>query len=307
MTQPQITLRQLLEAGVHFGHQKPNRNPLMQPYVHSTRNGIDILDLTQTAGMLETALSAITDTLSKGGRLLYVGTKRQAQKTIADSAEAAAQHYINQRWMGGILTNWKTVSNSLGRLKAVEEQLAQGTSGLTKKERLGLEKQQRKLLASLGGVREMGGVPDIIFIIDVNKEAIAVAEARKLGITVVAVVDSNASPIGIDHMIPGNDDAARAIELYCDLVTKAAVEGMRRHLEKSGVDIGANAEGLVQELPEPDPDPELPEPKPEPNQHNDPTPNTPAGDDDTNTNTPTETISDTLETTPKTTPANTKS
>jgi small subunit ribosomal protein S2 len=185
--------------------------------------------------------------VAKGGRILFVGTKRQAQKPVADAAERCAQYYMNHRWLGGTLTNWKTVSNSISRLKEIDARMAEGLEGLTKKERLGMERDQTKLQASLGGIREMGGVPDLIFVIDVNKEDLAIAEARKLGIPVVAVVDTNCSPDGVDYIIPGNDDAARAIALYCDLVSRAALDGMSAQLETAGVDIGALEENSVEE------------------------------------------------------------
>ncbi len=239
MALPEFTLRQLLEAGVHFGHQTQRWNPRMAEYIYGERNGIHIIDLTQTVPMLERALVAIRDTVAKGGRILFVGTKRQAQKAIAEAAEKSAQYYMNHRWLGGTLTNWKTVSQSIQRLKAIDEQLAHGADGLTKKERLGMEREQAKLQASLGGIREMGGLPDLLFVIDVNKENLAILEARKLGIPVVAVVDTNCSPEGIDYVIPGNDDAARAIALYCDLAARAALEGMSAQMGAAGIDIGA--------------------------------------------------------------------
>jgi small subunit ribosomal protein S2 len=239
MALPEFSMRQLLEAGVHFGHQTARWNPRMGPYIYGSRNGIHIVDLTQTAPMLEEALRVIRDTVARGGRILFVGTKRQAQKSIADAAEKSAQFYMNHRWLGGTLTNWQTVSQSINRLKAIDEAAERGFEGLTKKERLGLEREQAKLQASLGGIREMGGVPDLLFVIDVNKEDLAIQEAQKLGIPVVAVVDTNCSPKGVDFVIPGNDDAARAIQLYCDLVARAALEGMSTQLGNAGVDIGA--------------------------------------------------------------------
>ena len=236
---PEFSMRQLLEAGVHFGHQTQRWNPRMAPYIYGERNGIHIIDLTQTVPMLDAALNAIHQTVSRGGRLLFVGTKRQAQKAVADAAERSAQHYINHRWLGGTLTNWKTVSNSINRLKQIDELMAAGAQGLTKRERLSMEREQAKLQASLGGIREMGGVPDMLFVIDVNKEDLAIAEAKKLGIPVVAVVDTNCPPEGVDYIIPGNDDAARAISLYCDLVARAALAGMSAQMGAAGIDIGA--------------------------------------------------------------------
>ncbi len=247
MALPEFTMRQLLEAGVHFGHQTQRWNPRMAPYIYGARNGIHIMDLTQTVPMLDQALNVIRETVAKGGSILFVGTKRQAQQPIAEAAEKCAQYYMNHRWLGGTLTNWQTVSQSINRLKAIDEQAEQGFAGLTKKERLGMERDQGKLQASLGGIREMGGRPDLIFVIDVKKEALAVAEANKLGIPVVAVVDTNCSPDGIDYIIPGNDDASRAIALYCDLAARAALDGMSAQLGAAGVDIGAMEEAPVEE------------------------------------------------------------
>ncbi|MEY8097913.1 30S ribosomal protein S2 [Falsihalocynthiibacter sp. S25ZX9] len=248
MALPDFTMRQLLEAGVHFGHQTPRWNPRMGPYIYGARNGIHILDLTQTVPMLDQALQVVRDTTAKGGRILFVGTKRQAQKPVAEAAEKCAQYFMNHRWLGGTLTNWKTVSASISRLKTFDEKLENGGEGLTKKERLGMERQQGKLQASLGGIREMGGVPDLLFVIDVNKEQLAIAEANKLGIPVVAIVDSNCSPDGIDYIIPGNDDAARAIALYTDLVARAALDGMTAQMGAAGVDLGELEEALVEEV-----------------------------------------------------------
>ncbi len=246
MALPEFTMRQLLEAGVHFGHQTQRWNPRMGEYIYGDRNGIHILDLTQTVPMLDAALNVIRETVAKGGRVLFVGTKRQAQKPVADAAERCAQYYMNHRWLGGTLTNWKTVSQSINRLKKFDEQMAEGAEGLTKKERLGIEREQSKLQASLGGIREMGGVPDLLFVIDVNKEDLAIAEAKKLGIPVVAIVDTNCPPDGIDYVIPGNDDAARAIALYCDLASRAALDGMSAQMGAAGVDLGA-MEATVEE------------------------------------------------------------
>jgi small subunit ribosomal protein S2 len=239
MALPEFTMRQLLEAGVHFGHQTQRWNPRMAEFIYGDRNGIHIVDLTQTVPMLDAALQVVRDTVAKGGRVLFVGTKRQAQKSIAEAAEKSAQYYMNHRWLGGTLTNWKTVSQSISRLKQIDEVMASGAEGLTKKERLGMEREQAKLQASLGGIREMGGLPDLLFVIDVNKEDLAILEAQKLGIPVVAVVDTNCSPKGVDYIIPGNDDAARAIALYCDLVSRAALDGMTAQMGAAGVDLGA--------------------------------------------------------------------
>ncbi|MCF7700586.1 30S ribosomal protein S2 [Loktanella sp. M215] len=247
MALPEFSMRQLLEAGVHFGHQTARWNPKMGEYIYGARNGIHIMDLTQTVPMLDQALQVIRDTVAKGGRILFVGTKRQAQAPIKDAAEKSAQFYMNHRWLGGTLTNWQTVSQSINRLKQIDEASENGFAGLTKKERLGMEREQGKLTASLGGIREMGGVPDLIFVIDVNKEDLAILEAQKLGIPVVAVVDTNCSPKGVDYVIPGNDDAARAIQLYCDLAARAALDGMSAQLGAAGVDMGAMEELMAEE------------------------------------------------------------
>ena len=246
MALPEFSMRQLLEAGVHFGHQTQRWNPRMGPYIYGARNGIHIMDLTQTVPMLDQALQVIRDTVAKGGSILFVGTKRQAAQPVAEAAEKCAQYYMN-RWLGGTLTNWQTVSKSIQRLKHIDEQAEVGFAGLTKKERLGMERDQGKLQASLGGIREMGGRPDLIFVIDVKKEALAIAEANKLGIPVVAVVDTNCSPDGVDYLIPGNDDAARAIGLYCDLAARAALDGMSAQLGAAGVDLGAMEEAPAEE------------------------------------------------------------
>ena len=239
MALPEFTMRQLLEAGVHYGHQTSRWNPKMGPYIYGDRNGIHILDLTQTVPLLDAALNVIRDTVAKGGRILFVGTKRQAQRPVAEAAEKCAQYFMNHRWLGGTLTNWQTVSKSITRLKQLDEQMAKGVEGLTKKERLGMEREQGKLQASLGGIRDMGAVPDLLFVIDVGKEDLAILEAQKLGIPVIGIVDTNCSPKGVDYIIPGNDDAARAIALYCDLVSRAALDGMSAQLGAAGVDLGA--------------------------------------------------------------------
>lgn len=244
---PEFTLRQLLEAGVHYGHQTHRWNPRMGPYIYGAKNGIHIMDLTQTVPLLDAALNAARECTAKGGRILFVATKRQAQKAIADAAERSAQYYMNHRWLGGTLTNWQTVSKSIARLKSFDEQLETGAEGMTKKERLGMERQQGKLQASLGGIREMGGVPDLLVVIDTNKEALAIAEANKLGIPVIAVLDSNCKPEGVDYPIPGNDDAARAITLYCDLIARAALDGMTAQMGASGVDLGAMIDAPAEE------------------------------------------------------------
>ena len=249
MALPEFSLRQLLEAGVHFGHQTQRWDPLMEPYIYGSRNGIHILDLTQTVPMLDQALNIVRETVAKGGSILFVGTKRQASSPIAEAAEKCAQYYMNHRWLGGTLTNWKTVSQSIQRLKSIDEQVASGSiEGLTKKERLGVEREHAKLKASFDGIAEMGGLPDLVFVVDVKKEALAVAEANKLGIPVVAVVDTNCSPSGVDYMIPGNDDASRAIGLYCDLISRAALDGMSAQLGAAGVDLGEMDESPTEEI-----------------------------------------------------------
>jgi small subunit ribosomal protein S2 len=248
MALPEFSMRQLLEAGVHYGHQTQRWNPRMAEFIYGERNGIHIFDLTQTVPMLDAALQAIRDTVAKGGRVLFVGTKRQAQKAVAEAAEKSAQYYMNHRWLGGTLTNWKTVSQSIQRLKAIDETLAGGAEGLTKKERLQMDREQAKLQASLGGIREMGGLPDLLFVIDVNKEDLAILEAKKPGIPVVAIVDTNCSPKGVDYVIPGNDDAARAIALYCDLASRAALDGMTAQMGAAGVDLGALEASIEEEL-----------------------------------------------------------
>lgn len=239
MALPEFSMRQLLEAGVHFGHQTHRWDPKMKSYIFGDRNGIHVIDLSQTVPLMHQALVKIRDVVAGGGRVLFVGTKRQAQAPIAEAATRCAQYYMNVRWLGGTLTNWQTISNSIRRLKEMEELLAGGGKGLTKKEQLQLGRDKDKLNASLGGIRELGGLPDILFVIDVKKESIAVKEANKLGIPVVAVVDTNCSPEGVDFIIPGNDDASRAIALYCNLVADAVIDGISASQASLGVDIGA--------------------------------------------------------------------
>ncbi len=248
MALPDFSMRQLLEAGVHYGHQTARWNPKMAEFIYGDKNGIHILDLTQTVPLLDTALQVVRDTVARGGRILFVGTKRQAQKPIAEAADKCAQFYMNHRWLGGTLTNWQTVSKSIQRLKQIDELMANGAEGLTKKERLNIEREQTKLQASLGGIREMGGVPDLLFIIDVGKEDLAILEAQKLGIPVVGVVDTNCSPKGVTYVIPGNDDAARAIQMYCDLVARAALDGMSAQMGAAGIDLGALDEAPEEEV-----------------------------------------------------------
>jgi small subunit ribosomal protein S2 len=249
MAMPTFTMRQLLEAGVHFGHQTRRWNPRMQSYIFGVRNGIHVIDLQQTVPMLYQALEAVRATTSQGGRILFVGTKRQAAEAVAESAKRCGQYFVNHRWLGGMLTNWKTISNSIRRLRELDEQLGQEGSGLTKKETLNLTRERDKLERALGGIKEMGGLPDMLFVIDTNKESIAVQEARRLNIPVVAVVDSNSDPSGIKFPIPGNDDALRAIQTYCDLVSSAVLDGLQAEMVASGVDIGAQSEGQSEAVP----------------------------------------------------------
>lgn len=243
MALPEFSMRQLLEAGAHFGHQVHRWNPKMKPFIFGERSGIHIIDLSQSVPLLHQALVKVREVAAKGGRVLFVGTKRQAADAIAEAAGRCAQYYMNDRWLGGTLTNWATVSGSIKRLRELDETLEAGeSSGLTKKELLGLQREQQKLQRVLGGIRNMGGLPDLMFVIDTNKEAIAVKEARKLGIPVVAIVDTNCDPQEIDFPIPGNDDAARAIQLYCNLIADAVLDGMAESSMASGVDIGAAVE-----------------------------------------------------------------
>ncbi len=242
MALPDFSMRQLLEAGVHFGHQTHRWNPKMAPYIFGDRNNIHVIDLSQTVPLLHQALKQISDTVAQGGRVLFVGTKRQASELVADSAQRSAQYFVNSRWLGGMLTNWKTISHSIQRLRKLDELLAGEAQGFTKKERLNLEREREKLNRALGGIKDMGSIPDLMFVIDTNKEAIAIQEARRLNIPVVAIVDSNCDPDLVDYPIPGNDDAARAIALYCDLVAKAAIDGIARQQGAFGVDVGASAE-----------------------------------------------------------------
>jgi len=239
MAMPSFTMRQLLEAGVHFGHTTRRWNPKMEQFIFGERNGVHIIDLEQTVPMLHRAMEAVRDVAAGGGRVLFVGTKRQAASIVAESASRCGQYYVNHRWLGGMMTNWKTISNSIKRLRTVEEQLAQEDVGLTKRELLRVERERAKLDQALGGIKEMGGLPDILFIIDTNKEDIAVQEAVKLGLPVIGVIDSNSSPEGVTYPIPGNDDAMRAISLYCDLISGAVLDGLQAELVASGVDAGA--------------------------------------------------------------------
>jgi len=247
MAMPSFTMRQLLEAGVHYGHHTRRWNPKMSSYIFGIRNGVHIIDLQQSVPLLHQAMEAIRNTVASGGRVLFVGTKTQASEKIKESAKRCGQYYINHRWLGGTLTNWKTVNQSIKRMKDMEERLSQAV-GLTKKESLDLERKFMKLDMALGGIREMGGLPDILFVIDTNKEAIAIQEACRLNIPVVAVLDSNSDPEGITYPIPGNDDALRAIGLYCDLISGAVLDGLQAEMTSAGIDLGASTEVPVEDI-----------------------------------------------------------
>lgn len=253
MAIPTFTMRQLLEAGVHFGHQTRRWNPRMSPYLFGVRNGVHIIDLTQTVPLLHQALAASRDVAASGGRVLFVGTKRQAQEPVARAAQRSGQYFVNHRWLGGMLTNWRTISQSIRRLRELDAKLAEGTIGLTKRETLQLTRERDKLERALGGIKDMGGLPDLIFVIDSNKESIAVAEAKVLNIPVIAVVDSNSDPQNISYPIPGNDDASRAINLYCDLMVGAVLDGIQAEMAASGADLGESES--VPEVVEPEPEP----------------------------------------------------
>ena len=246
MAMPQVEMRALLEAGVHFGHQKHRWNPKMSPFIYGERNGIHIIDLSQTVPYLTRALSAVRETVAGGGRVLFVGTKRQASPIIADAAKRCGQYYVNHRWLGGMMTNWQTISQSIRRLKKVTEQLEQEHTGLTKKETLQLTRQRDKLELSLGVIQDMGGLPDIIVVVDTNRDDIAIKEANRLNIPVIGVLDTNSHPEGVDFPVPGNDDATRAIRLYCDLIADAALDGIQAELAAQGIDLG-EAEAPVEE------------------------------------------------------------
>jgi small subunit ribosomal protein S2 len=245
MALPEFSMRQLLEAGVHFGHQTHRWNPKMKSYIFGSRANVHILDLAQTVPLMHQALKAVSDTVARGGRVLLVGTKRQAQDQIAEAAHRSAQYYVNSRWLGGMLTNWKTISGSIQRLRKVEELLnSEQSARLTKKERLVMTRERDKLERALGGIKDMGGTPDLIFVIDTNKEKNAIDEARRLGIPVAAILDSNSDPDGITFPVPGNDDAGRAIALYCDLISRAAIDGLSRAMGSMGEDLGAAEQPL---------------------------------------------------------------
>jgi len=249
MALPSFTMRQLIEAGAHFGHHTRRWNPKMAQYIFGVRNNVHIIDLQQTVPMLQKALEATRDVAASGGRVLFVGTKRQAAEPVAESAKRCGQYFVNHRWLGGMLTNWKTISNSIRRLRELDEQVNAQASGLTKKELLNLTRERDKLERALGGIKEMGGLPDALFVIDTNKEAIAVDEARRLGIPVIAIVDSNSDPTNIKFPVPGNDDALRAIQTYCDLFAAAVLDGLQVEMKAAGVDVGAAATPTAEELP----------------------------------------------------------
>lgn len=250
MALPTFTMRQLLESGVHFGHVTRRWNPRMEQYIFGERQGVHILDLQQTVPLLYRGMEAVRDIVAGGGRVLWVGTKRQASDPIAEAAKRCGQYYVNHRWLGGMMTNWQTISNSIKRLHALETQLGEEVSGLTKKELLRLTRERDKLERALGGIKEMGGLPDIVFIIDTLKESIAVAESNKLGIPVVAVIDSNSDPLGVDYPIPGNDDSIRAIKFYCELMSGAVLDGIQAEMSATGGDIGAQETAPEEVLPE---------------------------------------------------------
>ncbi|MFP3920240.1 MAG: 30S ribosomal protein S2 [Dichotomicrobium sp.] len=250
MALPTFSMRDLLEAGAHFGHQTHRWNPKMEEYIFGVRNGIHIIDLSQTVPLLHQALVKVSETVAGGGRVLFVGTKRQASDIVKDAAQRSAQYYINHRWYGGTLTNWQTITNSIKRLRYLEELLEGEVHGFTKKELLHLTRERDKLQQAIGGIKDMGGIPDLLFVIDTNKEAIAVAEARKLNIPVIAILDSNSNSDGIAYPVPGNDDAGRAIALYCDLVARAALDGIEKATALAGGDMGAAAEPQMETLPE---------------------------------------------------------
>lgn len=232
---PRITIRELLDAGVHFGHKKMRWNPKMAPYLFGIRNDVHIIDLQQTLPMLYRALVLVRDVAKQNGRILFVGTKKQASEPIAEFAKSCGQYYVNHRWLGGMLTNWNTVSQSIKKLKKIEEEVNVSGQAYTKKELLQLDRKRDKLDLSLGGIRDMGGKPDLLFVIDTNKEDLAIAEAKVLGIPIIAIVDSNSDPDGIDFPIPGNDDATRAIRLYCQLFAQAIISGIQDEMVASGV------------------------------------------------------------------------
>jgi small subunit ribosomal protein S2 len=246
MATPVVSMAQLLEAGAHFGHQTHRWNPKMKPYIFGDRNGVHIIDLSQTVPLFARALDFVRATVASGGKVLFVGTKRQAQDPVAEAARRSGQHYVNHRWLGGMLTNWKTISGSIKRFKMLEEQLSSDTAGLTKKEVLKLTRERDKFELSLGGIRDMGGLPDIIFVIDVNKEDLAIKEANTLGIPVIAILDTNTDPSGIAFPVPGNDDASRAVLLYCNAVADTIIDARQGRQASQGIDLGAMDEPPVE-------------------------------------------------------------
>jgi small subunit ribosomal protein S2 len=247
MALPDFSMRQLLEAGVHFGHQSHRWNPKMERFIFGVRNDIHILDLGQTVPMLQRALQLVSDTVADGGRVLFVGTKRQAAPVVAEAAKQSAQYFVNSRWLGGTLTNWQTISQSIARLRELQAQIEAGAEGLTKKERLLLDRERERLDRDLGGIKDMGNLPNLLFVIDTNKEANAIKEARRLGIPVIAIIDSNSDPDTVDYPVPGNDDAARALELYCSLISRAAIDGISRSSAGRGADLGASETAPTEE------------------------------------------------------------
>lgn len=247
---PQFTIKNLLEAGVHFGHKTMRRNPKMSKYIHTSRNGVSIIDLNKSANLLFKAMLTVKDIAKNNGRILFIATKKQAAEPIAEAAKRCGQYYVNFRWLGGMLTNWKTVSQSIKTLKKITEQLSDDSVGLNKKEKLVLERKRLKLEQALGGIKDMGGYPDLVFIIDTHKESLAIAEAKKLGVPIMAILDSNCDPDGIMFPIPGNDDSAKAIKLYCRLISDAAIAGIKENMAISGVDISKFEDGELPNIAE---------------------------------------------------------
>jgi len=245
---PQFTIKQLLEAGVHFGHKTMRRNPKMSKYIHSNRNGISVIDLNKTAISLYKAMVTVNEIAKNNGRVLFVATKKQASATVAEAAKRCGQYYVNFRWLGGMLTNWKTVSQSIKTLKSIEEKLAGTEISYSKKERLVLERQRLKLEQALGGIKNMGGYPDLVFVIDTYKESLAIYEAKKLNIPLMAIVDTNCNPDGITHLIPGNDDSAKSIKLYCNLLADSIIAGLRENMAAAGVDLSKTEEGSLPDM-----------------------------------------------------------
>ena len=245
MTLPTFTLRQLVEAGVHFGHHARRWNPQMAPYIYGKKDNVHIIDLQKTYPMLYTAMAVARDVAAKGGKVLFVATKRQAQEIVKESAERCGQYYVNYRWLGGMLTNWKTVNRSINRLVKLNEMDEKNAyEGYTKKEMQNIKKEQEKLALSLDGIKNMGGQPDLLFVIDTPKESLAIKEAKKLGIPVIGITDTNANPNDVDYPVPGNDDAIRAIQLYCELISSAVLDGMSQEVAAQGVKVEEPAESF---------------------------------------------------------------